>query len=170
MSARRQPGGGWRRPVGNDTPRASAKLTGVIVARKQQASDEAQAKYLADVALAANFDDLLAEAQAAEKQYRKAQASNAPLAEQYRLAKRLDTALTDVMRSAYAAVRAEIGPRGYDDRIYRRKAMATPVVHALNAEAERLLTLRETHRLTGIPPRPEPVGLPPEPLAAHEVH
>ena len=70
------------------------------------------------------------------------------------------------MRSAYAAVRAEIGPRGYDDRIYKRKAMATPAVHALNTEAERLLTLRETHRLTGIPPRPERVGLDPEPLTA----
>ncbi len=29
--------------------------------------------------------------------------------------------------------------------------MATPAVHALTAEAEHLLTLRETHRLTGIP-------------------
>jgi hypothetical protein len=29
--------------------------------------------------------------------------------------------------------------------------MATPTVHALTAEAEHLLTLRETHRLTGIP-------------------
>jgi hypothetical protein len=150
-------------------PRRSAKLTGVIIGRKQ-ASDEAQAKYLADVALAANFEDLLAEARSAEKQYRQAQASNSPRAEQYWLAKRLDTALTEVMQSAYAAVRAEIGSRGYDDRIYRRKAMATPVVHALNAEAERLLTLRETHRLTGIPPRPERIGLDPEPLVAQEVH
>jgi hypothetical protein len=158
-----------RRPAWNDTPGRSAKLTGVIVGHKQ-ASDEAQARYLADVALAANFDDLLAEAQSAEKQYRRAQALNAPLAEQYGLAKRLDTALTDVVRSAYAAVRAEIGPRGYDDRIYRRKAMATSVTHALNAEAERLLTLRETHRLTGIPPRPERIGLDPEPLVAHEGH
>ena len=55
------------------------------------------------------------------------------------------------MRAAYAAQRAEIGPRGYDDRIYRRKAKATPHVHALTAEAEHLLTLRETHRLTDIP-------------------
>ena len=67
------------------------------------------------------------------------------------------------MRSAYAAVRAEIGPRGYDDRIFKRKAMATPVVHALNTEAERLLTLRETHRLTGIPPRPEILASSPVP-------
>src|SRR5437016_9265078 len=53
--------------------------------------------------------------------------------------------------AAYAAQRAEIGPRGYDDRIFRRKARATPRVHALTAEAEHLLTLRETHRLNDIP-------------------
>ncbi len=74
------------------------------------------------------------------------------------------------MRSAYAAVRAEIGPRGYDDRIVTRKAMATPVVHALNTEAERLLTLRETHRLTGIPPRPVGVGLSPDTAGSHSRH
>jgi hypothetical protein len=150
--------------------RRSVKLTGVIAARKHRASEDAQSQYLADVAHAANFDDLLAVAQAAEQQYRRAQATSAPLAEQYWLAKRLDAALTDAVRSAYAAVRAQIGPRGYDDRIYRRKAMATSVVHALNAEAERLLTMRETHRLTGIPPRPEPVGLEPEPLDALGSH
>ena len=133
---------------------------------RTQTSAEANAKFLADVAHAANFDDLLAAAQVAEREYRVAQASAAPLAEQYPLAKRLDAALTDVMRSAYAAVRAEIGPRGYDDWIFKRKAMAKPVVHALNAEAERLLTLRETHRLTGIPPRPGGVGLNPDTLAA----
>jgi len=90
-----------------------------------------------------------------------------PLAEQYPLAKKLDAALTDVMRSAFAAVRAEIGPHGYDDRIFKRKAMATSAVHALNAEAERLLTLRETHRLTGIPPLPGGVGLSPEVAGSH---
>jgi hypothetical protein len=54
------------------------------------------------------------------------------------------------MRAAFAAERAAIGPRGYDDRIYRRKAMATPPVRAWTMEAQRLLTLRESHRLTGI--------------------
>jgi hypothetical protein len=137
-----------------------------VTARHKQPSEGAQAQYLTDVALAANFDDLLTAARAAEQAFRSAQAAGAPLAEQYPLAKRLDAALTDVMRSAFAAMRAEIGPRGYDDRIYRRKAMATPVVHALHAEAERLLTLRETHRLTGIPQRPGGVGLQPEPTGA----
>ena len=55
------------------------------------------------------------------------------------------------MRAAYAAERVAIGPRGYDDRIYRRKAKATSPVRVWSAEAERLLTLRESHRLTGIP-------------------
>lgn len=140
-----------------------------MVGRKQ-ASEDAQARYLADVALAADFDSLLSSAQAAEQQFRAAQATAAPLAEQYRLARTLDQALTDVMRSAYAAMRAEIGPRGYDDRIFRRKAMATPQVHALHAEAERLLTLRETHRLTGFPPRPVGIGLPDHTTAPRGAH
>jgi hypothetical protein len=79
-----------------------------------------------------------------------------------RLAEDLDAALTEAMRAAYAAQRAEIGPRGYEDRIYRRKAMAKPRVHALTAEAEHLLTLRENHRLNGIPAVP----FEPSPLAS----
>jgi len=146
---------------------SSAKLAGVIVGRKP-ASADAQAQYLSDVALAANFDDLLVAAKTAEREYRDAQATARPLAEQYPLAKKLDAALTDAMRSAFAAVRAEIGPRGYDDRIFKRKAMATTAVRELNAEAERLLTLRETHRLTGLPPRPEGIGLKPAGYGTHQ--
>ena len=117
-------------------------------------SATAEADYLADVALAANFDEVLRRAEAAEQAYRRAQALAAPAEEQYQLARELDIALTDATRAAYAAQRAEIGPQGYEDRIYRRKAMATSAVHAWTDEAERLLTLRETHRLTGFPPRP----------------
>ena len=137
-----------------------------MTARHKQPSDDAQAQYLTDVALAATFDDLLTAARSAEQDYRSAQAAGAPLAERHALAKRLDGVLTDVMRSAFAAMRAEIGPRGYDDRIFRRKAMATPVVHALHAEAQRLLTLRETHRLTGIPALPGATGLQPQAAGA----
>jgi hypothetical protein len=122
-------------------------------------SAAAEANYLADVALAARFSELLSHAQAAEQQFRRAQAAAEPDPVQYPLARALDTALTDVTRAAYAAERAEIGPRGYDDRIYRRKAMATGPVQAWTREAERLLTLRETHRLTGFPPRPEAAAL-----------
>ena len=113
-------------------------------------------QYAADVALAARFAGLLDAARAAEQKFRRAQAERAPLAEQHALALGLDAALTAAMRAAYAAERAEIGPRGYDDRIFRRKAKATSAVHAWTDEAERLLTLRESHRLTGIPPLPRP--------------
>jgi hypothetical protein len=117
-------------------------------------SAAAEADYLADVALAARFPELLGRARAVEQDYRQAQADRAPGSEQYRLAQALDAALTDATRAAYAAQRAEIGPRGYEDRIYHRKAKATPAVHSWTTEAERLLTLRETHLLTGFPARP----------------
>ncbi|MGH3400323.1 MAG: hypothetical protein ACRDPO_37140 [Streptosporangiaceae bacterium] len=126
---------------------------------RNKVSSAAEAAYLADVALAANFDSLLAAAREAEQAYRQAQATGAPGDAQYRLAHRLDAALTDAMRAAYAAERAEIGPRGYDDRIYRRKSKAKPAVHALTDEAERLLTLRESYQLTGFPARLETVAL-----------
>lgn len=118
---------------------------------RQKPSGEAEQRYAADVALAARRPELLDAAGEAESRLRSAQARQAPEAETRRLAENLDTALTAAMHAAYAAQRAEIGPRGYDDRIYRRKARAKPRVHALTAEAERLLTLRETHRLNGIP-------------------
>jgi len=114
-------------------------------------SSEARQRYEADAVLAARKVELLDAAGEAESRLRQAQARRAPEAELRRLAQDLDTALTAAMHAAYAAQRAEIGPLGYDDRIYRRKKMATPSVHALTAEAERLLTLRETHRLNGIP-------------------
>jgi len=126
------------------------------MAKRTPVSPEAAAKHEADVALAGRFDDLFAQAQEAERALRHGEANGASLEELHRAGKRLDSALTDVMRAAFAAQRAEIGPRGYDDRIYRRKAMATPPVRAWTMEAERLLTLRESHRLTGIVRLPRP--------------
>ena len=93
-------------------------------------SAEAEASYLADVALAARFSELLSAAQSAEQEYRHAQGAGAPSTLQYPLAHQLDVALTDVTRAAYAAQRAEIGPRGYEDRIYLRKSKAKPAVRA----------------------------------------
>ena len=130
-----------------------------MIARRNQVSGQSEAEYAADVALAAQFDELLARAREAEQAFRSAQARGVPADEVYPLARTLDTALTDVMRAAYAGQRVEIGPRGYEDWIFRRKARAKSAVHAWTNEAERLLTLRETHRLTGIPPAPE-TGLP----------
>jgi len=118
-------------------------------------SAAAEAEYLADVALAASFEQLLGRAQSADQEFRLAQAEGAPANVQYARARDLDAALTDATRAAYAAQRAEIGPAGYADRIYRRKAKATSAVHRWTDEAERLLTLRETHRLTGFPARPQ---------------
>jgi hypothetical protein len=126
---------------------------------RTKVSAAAEASYLADVALAATFDQLLAGAEQAEREYRHAQATGAPVSVQYPLARDLDAALTEVTRAAYAAQRAEIGPLGYEDRIYFRKAKATSAVHAWTDEAERLLTLRETHRLTGFPARPAVAAL-----------
>jgi hypothetical protein len=118
---------------------------------RQKPSSEAEQSYAADAALAARRAELLDAASEAETQFRQAQARHAPDAELRRLALDLDATLTAAMHAAFAAMRAEIGPRGYDDRIYRRKARAKPRVHALTAEAEHLLTLRETHRLNEIP-------------------
>jgi hypothetical protein len=125
----------------------------VTRASKNKISAAAENSYLADVALAANFDELLADAREAEHDFRNAQATGVAADEQYSLAHRLGAALTAAMKAAYAAERAEIGPRGYEDRIYRRKAKAKPAVHALTDEAERLLTLREAYQLSGIPAR-----------------
>jgi hypothetical protein len=122
--------------------------------KRHQVSAEALEKHTQDVALAAKFDELLDAARRAEAELRQAEARTAPLTERRRLALELDAALTAAMRAAYAAQRAEIGARGYDDRIYLRRAKALPQVRALTTEADRLLTLRESHRLNGIPPAP----------------
>jgi len=121
-----------------------------VIAKRKTVSEEAAAKHTADVALAGQFDELLAAARADEDALRSAQADGSSLTELHQLGKRLDDSLTAVMRAAFAAERAAIGPRGYDDRIYRRKAMATTPVRTWTMEAERLLTMRESHRLTGI--------------------
>jgi hypothetical protein len=117
-------------------------------------SQEASEKYAADVAAAAERGKLLDAARAADTALREAEARRAPVTELHRLAKELDAALSAAMLAAYAAQRAEIGPRGYEDRIFARKARAKPAVHALIAEADRLLTLRENHRMNHIPEVP----------------
>src|SRR5262249_8153798 len=80
------------------------------MAKRKPISPEAAAEHAADAALAARFDDLFAQAREAERALRDAQANGASPAELHRAGKRLDTALTDVMRAAFAAQRAEIGP------------------------------------------------------------
>jgi hypothetical protein len=122
--------------------------------RMYKPSQEALDLHAADVAAADERGKLLDAARAADTALREAEARNAQVTELHQLAMGLDAALTDAMRAAFAAQRAEIGPRGYEDRIYFRKAKAKPEVHALTNEAERLLTLRENHRLNRIPEVP----------------
>jgi len=117
-------------------------------------SQAASDRYAADVAAAADRGTLLDAARAADLTLREAEARRAPVTELHRLAKDLDAALTAAMRAAYAAQRAEMGPRGYEDRIFARKARAKPAIRALTAQAERLLTLRENHRMNHIPEVP----------------
>ena len=117
-------------------------------------SSEAEQLYKTDLALAERRGELLEAAREVEDRLRQAQARHAPVTEIRQLADEFDAALTAAVRAAYAARRVAIGPLGYDDRIYRRKAMAKPHVHAITAEAEHLLTLRENHRLNGIPAVP----------------
>ena len=119
-----------------------------------KASQEAADRYAADVAAAAERGKLLDAARVADTALREAEARRAPVTELHRLATELDAALTAAMHAAYAAQRAEIGPRGYEDRIYLRKAKAKPEIRALTAQAERLLTLRENHRMNHIPEIP----------------
>ncbi|HEX4829629.1 MAG TPA: hypothetical protein VH478_00870 [Trebonia sp.] len=120
-----------------------------------KASQAAVDKHAADVALAADRGTLLDSARAADIALRAAEARRAPVTELQGLAKDLDAALTAAMQAAYAAQRAEIGVRGYEDRIFFRKGKAKPAVRMLTAEAERLLTLRENHRLNHIPEVPQ---------------
>ena len=115
---------------------------------------EALEAHTADAATAAQRGTLLDAARAADIALRAAEARRAPVTELHRLAKELDAALTTAMQAAYAAQRAEIGPRGYEDRIFYRKAKARQAVRVITAEAERLLTLRENHRLNHIPEVP----------------
>ena len=117
-------------------------------------SQEALDMHAADVTAAGERGKLLDAARAADVALREAEARYAPVTELHELATELDVALTDAMRAAFAAQRAEIGPRGYEDRIFFRKAKAKPAVHAITDQAERLLTLRENHRLNRIPEVP----------------
>jgi hypothetical protein len=119
-----------------------------------KATPEAQERYEVDVALADKFDDLMATARSADQEFRATEGRRVDVTELHRKAKALDAALTDAVYSAYAKQRAAIGARGYEDRIFARKAKAKPEIRRLTAEAERLLTLRENHRMNHIPEVP----------------
>jgi len=120
-------------------------------------SREAEVRYHADQEVGKSFPELLEKARAAEAGLRRVQAEPAPVEELRAAGLALDAALTEALRAAEANQRATFGIRSYDDRIRRRKGRATPAGAQWTAEVDRLRTLRERNRLTGIPRVPRPV-------------
>jgi hypothetical protein len=125
---------------------------------RPRVSREAEVRYLADREVGTGYGELLSRAREAEAALRQAQASHATVEELRLAGLALDRALTEALRAAEANQRATFGVKAYDDRIRRRKGKATPQGALWTAEVDRLRTLREEHRLTGIPRLPRPVS------------
>ncbi|WP_030168568.1 hypothetical protein [Spirillospora albida] len=115
--------------------------------------------YEADQRLAGEYRTLLGAANRAERALRDAQAAGVAEPELHALTVAFDAALTEALAAAEAAERAEMGPKGYAPadadaktrrtaEIARRKAKARPSVRPWTAEAVRLRTAREAHRLS----------------------
>lgn len=120
----------------------------VLGARK--AGAEARALHAEDVEKAARLEELLEAAEQAERELARAHEADTDVSELHRLGVAYGDVLTDAMRAAYARERALVGPRGYEDRIYRRRRLARPEIKAVTELAERLLTMRERHLLHGV--------------------
>ena len=121
----------------------------------KQGNTQARESLELDRELADRLPELLRAVADAENALDAARAADDSDEELRRLGIALDTALTEAMRAAYAEERVLVGPKGYTDRIYRRKASARPKVRAATLNAEQLLTARETHRLHGIERTPQ---------------
>ncbi|WP_067184809.1 hypothetical protein [Microtetraspora niveoalba] len=117
---------------------------------RPRVSREAEVRYHADQEVGKGYRDLLEKAREAESVLREKQAAGASEEEVREAGLALDLALTDALRAAEAAQRATFGVKSYDDRIRRRKGKATPKGAMWTAEVNRLRTVREAHRLTGI--------------------
>ncbi|MFF3438518.1 hypothetical protein [Streptosporangium sp. NPDC002721] len=124
---------------------------------RPRVSREAEVRHHADQEVGKSFPELLERARQAEAEVRRAQAAAAPVQELRAAGLAFDSALTEALRAAEANQRATFGIRSYDDRIRRRKGRATPRGAEWTAEVNRLRTLREQNRLTGIPRVPRPV-------------
>ncbi|MFC7384894.1 hypothetical protein [Sphaerisporangium rhizosphaerae] len=119
-------------------------------------SREAEVRHHADQEVGKSFPKLLDKAREAEGGLRRAQAAGAGAEELRAAGLAYDRALSDALRAAEAAQRATLGVKAYDDRIRRRKGVATPEGAKWTAEVDRLRTLREENRLTGIARVPRP--------------
>lgn len=126
---------------------------------RPRVSREAEVRFHADREVGKEYPRLIAKAREAEAALARVRASGASVERVREAALELDRALTEALRAAEASARAAYGVKSYDDRIARRKARATPEGAMWTAEVNRLRTLRERHRLTGIPrPVPEKVS------------
>ncbi len=117
---------------------------------RPRVSREAEVRYHADQEVGKGFRDLLEKARTAEHALRAKQAAGASAEELRQAGIALDRALTGALRAAEAAQRATLGVKAYDDRIQRRKGRATPEGAMWTSEVNRLRTLIEEHRMTGI--------------------
>jgi hypothetical protein len=117
---------------------------------RPRVSREAEVRHHADQEVGKSFPELLEKARAAEVALRRTQASLASPEELRAAGLAFDRALTEALRGAEASQRAAFGIKSYDDRIRRRKGRATPKGAEWTAEVNRLRTLREQNRLTGI--------------------
>ncbi|MEV7010885.1 hypothetical protein [Streptosporangium sp. NPDC051022] len=120
-------------------------------------SREAEVRHHADQEVGKSFPELLEKARAAEAELRARQAAAASPGDLRAAGLAFDKALTDALYAAEAGQRATFGVKSYDDRIRRRKGKATPKGAEWTAEVDRLRTLREENRLTGIARVPRPV-------------
>jgi hypothetical protein len=135
---------------------------------RPRVSREAEVRHHADQEVGKSFPELLEKARTAEVALRRTQASLASPEELRAAGLAFDRALTEALRGAEASQRAAFGIKSYDDRIRRRKGRATPKGAEWTAEVNRLRTLREQNRLTGIVrvPRLVPASERPEAVAA----
>ncbi|WP_018656233.1 hypothetical protein [Actinomadura flavalba] len=124
----------------------------------RRVSKDVAGPYEADRRLAGEYRTRLAEAGAAERALRDAEARDAAEPELRELTLAFDRALTAALAGAEAAEREAIGPRGYAlpeqdaktrraAEIARRRGKAKPAVKPWTAEVDRLRTAREAHRL-----------------------
>jgi hypothetical protein len=117
---------------------------------RPRVSREAEVRHHADQEVGKSFPELLEKARAAEVALRQTQAALSSPEELRAAGLAFDRALTEALRGAEASQRAAFGVKAYDDRIRRRKGRATPKGAEWTAEVNRLRTLREQNRLTGI--------------------
>jgi hypothetical protein len=123
----------------------------------RKVSPEAAERLAAAKELAAGLRDRLAAAQEAEGRLRTGQAEHRTAEELRALSLGYERALFEAIEAADAAEQVAMGPKTVEHgdakqrraaQIAARKARAKPSVRPFTEEADRLRTMRETHKLT----------------------